>query len=36
MVEKYERELTEYMLEQIKKLPASVKLIGSHEGKGRL
>lgn len=35
-IEKYEQELTEYMLEQVKKLPASVKLIGSYEGKNRL
>jgi cysteine desulfurase/selenocysteine lyase len=35
-VEEYERELTEYMLEQVKKLPPSVKLLGSHEGENRL
>lgn len=36
VVEKYERELTEYMLEQVKKLPSSVKLLGSHDVKNRL
>lgn len=36
VVEKYEKELTEYMLEQVKTLPSSVKLHGSHEAKNRL
>ncbi|MDD2694196.1 MAG: aminotransferase class V-fold PLP-dependent enzyme [Candidatus Gracilibacteria bacterium] len=36
VVEKYEQELTEYMLEQVKKLPSSVKLLGSHESINRL
>ncbi len=36
VVENYEKELTAYMLEQVEKLPPSVKLIGSHEGNNRL
>ena len=36
MVEQYEQELTEYMLEQLKRLPSSVKLLGSHESINRL
>lgn len=36
MVEKYEQELTEYMLEQVKEFPSSVKLLGSHSSKNRL
>lgn len=35
-MEKYEQELMGYMLEQIKNLPSSVKLLGSHEAKNRL
>ncbi len=36
VVEKYERELTEYALEKFKNLPAGIRLLGSLESKNRL
>ncbi len=36
MVEKYEKELTEYALEQFATLPSSIRLIGSKKSEHRL